>query len=70
MERIYGIEHHGGWVRDEQSKAERLRHRRAADERCERAGLLRQCRPVKAGRQGRRTACGPVRLEGRGWGRD
>ncbi len=56
MERIIGMEHQGGWVRDEQMKAERLRHRRAADERCERAGLLRQCRPVEPGRESRRTA--------------
>ena len=50
MERIIGMEHRGGWVRDEQLRAERLRHRRAADRRCVRGGLLRQCRPVMPGR--------------------
>ena len=43
MDRIISIDHLGGWSRDETMKAERLRHRRAADERCERAGLLRRC---------------------------
>ena len=51
MERIIGLEQQGGWSRDEQVKAERLRDRRAADERCQRAGLLRQCRPVEPGRR-------------------
>jgi hypothetical protein len=46
MERITGIEHLGGWSRDESVRAEALRHRRAAAERCERAGLLRLCAPV------------------------
>jgi hypothetical protein len=55
MERIIGIEHQGSWFRDERMKAERLRHRRASDERCERAGLLRQCRPVEPGRERRGT---------------
>jgi hypothetical protein len=32
--------------RDDAMKAERLRHRRAAAKRCERAGLLRRCAPV------------------------
>ena len=50
MERIIGIEHQGDRVRDEQMRAERLRHRRAADRRCVRGGLLRQCRPVEPGR--------------------
>ena len=35
-----------GWSRDETMKAERLRHRRAAEKRCARAGLLRRCSPV------------------------
>ena len=46
MERVIGIDHAGGWSRDETMKAERLRHRRAAAERCARAGLLRRCTPV------------------------
>jgi len=50
MERIIGMEHQGGRVRTEQVRAERLRHRRAADQRCVRGGLLRQCRPVEPGR--------------------
>ncbi len=50
MERMIGIEHQGDWVRVEQMKAERLRHRRAADRRCVRGGLLRLCRPVAPGR--------------------
>jgi hypothetical protein len=50
MERVIGIDHLGGWtragaLRDE----ERLRHRRAAQERCARAGLLRRCSPVSPG---------------------
>ncbi len=55
MERIIGMTHRGGSFRDERLKTERLRHRRAAGERCERAGLLRQCRPVEPGRESRRT---------------
>ena len=46
MERVIGIDHTGGWSRDETMKAEQLRHRRAAAERCARAGLLRRCTPV------------------------
>jgi hypothetical protein len=46
MERVIGIYQTGGWSRDETMKAEQLRHRRAAAERCERAGLLRLCAPV------------------------
>ena len=53
MERIIGIEHHGGSARDEQMKAERLRHRRAADERCERTGVPRRCTPVAPGQERR-----------------
>ena len=49
MERIVSIDHLGGWSRDETMKAERLRHRRAAAERCVRAGLLRRCTPVPPG---------------------
>jgi hypothetical protein len=47
MERIAGIDHLGGWSREDAMKAERLRHRRAAAERCARAGLLRRCTPVQ-----------------------
>ena len=46
MDRIVSIDHVGGWSRDETMKAERLRHRRAAEKRCARAGLLRRCSPV------------------------
>jgi hypothetical protein len=53
MERVISIEHRGGWVRDEQMKAERLRHRRAADERCARTGVLRRCAPVSPGQEHR-----------------
>ena len=53
MERIIGRERQGGWVGDEQMKAERLRHRRAADERCVRAGLLRQGRTCRHGQRQR-----------------
>ena len=49
MERVIGIDHWGGWSRDESMKAERLRHRRAARARCVRAGLLRRCGPVAPG---------------------
>ena len=55
MERIIGIEHYGGWARDEQAKAERLRHRRAAEERCQRTGVLRRCTPVTPGQERRRS---------------
>ncbi len=46
MERVAHMERIAGRSRDEAMKAERLRHRRAAAERCERAGLLRRCAPV------------------------
>jgi hypothetical protein len=46
MERIAGINDLGGLARDEVTRAERLRHRRAAAERCERTGLLRRCATV------------------------
>ena len=49
MERVIGMEHQGGWIRDDGPRAERLRHRRAAEERCVRAGLLRRCTPVAPG---------------------
>ena len=47
MERITGIDHLGGWSRDDAMKAERLHHRRAAAARCARTGLLRRCTPVQ-----------------------
>ncbi len=47
MERVISIEHRRGWSHDEQLRAERLRHRRAAEERCVRSGLLRLCAPVR-----------------------
>lgn len=46
MDRTVSIDHTAGSARDENTRAERLRHRRAADERCVRAGLLRRCTPV------------------------
>ncbi len=52
MERIVSIDHIGGSARDEPVRAERLRHRRAAEERCVRAGLLRRCAPVPPGGEG------------------
>jgi hypothetical protein len=55
MERIIGIEHNAGWSRDEQMAAELLRHRRAADERCERTGVLRRCTPVVPAQERRRA---------------
>jgi hypothetical protein len=55
MERIIGIEHQGGWTREDLAKAERLRQRRAANERCERAGVLRRCAPVAPGQERRRS---------------
>jgi hypothetical protein len=55
MERIIGIEHRGGAAREDQTRTERLRQRRAADERCERTGVLRRCTPVVPGRE-RRSA--------------
>jgi hypothetical protein len=56
MERVIGIDHRGGRTRDSQMRAERLRHRRAAEARCVRAGLLRLCGPVPPGTA--RTCCG------------
>jgi hypothetical protein len=56
MERIIGIDHYTPRCRRVTAGSERLRHRRAADKRCERGGLLRQCRPVEPGRERRRTA--------------
>jgi hypothetical protein len=53
MERIIGIEHQGGWTRDAQTRDEHQRHRRAADERCERTGVLRRCTPVVPGQERR-----------------
>ena len=53
MERIVSLDHLGGWSRDETMKAERLRHRLAAAERCKRTGLLRRCAPVPPGAGGR-----------------
>ena len=55
MERIVGIDHRGGWSRDDDVKAERLRHRRAARARCVRSGLFRLCGPVPPG--ARRACC-------------
>jgi hypothetical protein len=55
MERIIGLDHRGGWSRHDDLKAERLRHRRAAEARCVRSGLLRLCGPVPPG--ARRTCC-------------
>jgi hypothetical protein len=49
MERVIGIDHLGGWSRDDSMKAERLIHRRAAEARCVRTGLLRRCTPVPPG---------------------
>ncbi len=46
MDRIVSIDHIAGSARDENVRCERLRHRRAAEERCVRAGLLRRCAPV------------------------
>jgi len=46
MERIISIEHIAGPARAADVRSERLRHRRAAQERCVRAGLLRHCTPV------------------------
>ena len=53
MDRIIGIEHGRDWSRDEQARTERLRHRRAAAERCERTGVLRRCTPVVPGQERR-----------------
>ena len=46
MDRIVSIHHVGDSARDENVRTERLRHRRAAEARCVRAGLLRRCTPV------------------------
>jgi hypothetical protein len=46
MDRIVSIDNVGSSSRDEIVRAERLRDRRAARERCVRAGLLRRCTPV------------------------
>jgi hypothetical protein len=46
MDRIVSIDHTATSARDEDLRAERLRHRRAAEERCVRAGLLRLCTPA------------------------
>jgi len=51
MDRIIGIAHRGGWARDEDVRSEQLRHRRAAGERCVRAGILRRCTPVAPGQE-------------------
>jgi len=61
MERIAGIDHLGGWSRDDAMKAERLRHRRAAAERCAPASCAaaRPCsrpRPAAAARPDANTA--------------
>ena len=56
MERITGIDHLGGWSRDDAMKAERLRHRRAAAQRCARTGLLRLCAPARPAAAGRGCA--------------
>jgi len=54
MERIMGIEHRGGWGRDARASSDRLLHRRAAEARCERTGVLRRCTPVVPGQERRR----------------
>jgi hypothetical protein len=46
MDRITHVDRNADHSRDDAMKAERLRHRRAAAKRCERAGLLRRCAPV------------------------
>ena len=46
MERVISVDHLGGWTRDDGLRTERLHHRRAAAERCARAGLLQRCVPV------------------------
>ncbi len=46
MDRIGSIDHIADSAREESVRAERLRHRRAAQERCVRAGLLRRCTPL------------------------
>ena len=49
MERVIGMDYRSRWRRDDAVKAARLRHRRAAEQRCVRAGLLRLCGPVPPG---------------------
>ena len=49
MERVIGIDHRAAGAATSSMKAERLRHRRAAEARCVRAGLLRRCAPVPPG---------------------
>jgi len=57
MDRIVRIDHIAGSARDDDVRYERLRHRRAAEERCVRAGLLRRCAPAPPGGRGcRRVA--------------
>jgi hypothetical protein len=56
MERVISIDQYTPRRREAAVRSERLRQRRAAYERCERAGLLRQCRPVEPGREGRLDA--------------
>lgn len=46
MDRIGSIDHIADSAREESVRAERLRHRRAAQERCVRAGLLHRCTPL------------------------
>jgi hypothetical protein len=55
MDRVIGIEYRRSWTGDARVRAERLSDRRAAAARCERAGLLRRCRPVDPGREARPT---------------
>ncbi len=52
MDRVIGIYHESGRIRDDAGRAARLRHRRAAEERCVRAGLLRRCTPGEPGAAG------------------
>lgn len=56
MNRIGSIDHIVNSALDEHVRAERLRHRRAAQERCVRTGLLRRCTPVPPDGGGRRSA--------------
>lgn len=49
MERVISIDHYTPRCREAAARSVRLRHRRAADERCERGGLLRRCRPMEPG---------------------
>ena len=52
MERIVSMDHVGSSSRDERVRGERLRHRRAARERCVRTGLLHRCTPAPPGGMG------------------